>query len=58
VNGVSSLSGYLRARDQRWYAFSILLNGLPAGTNASAKVLQERIVRAVEASTETVAQTQ
>src|SRR5688572_21293294 len=26
VNGVSTLSGYVKAKDQQWYAFSILLN--------------------------------
>lgn len=50
VSGVSSLSGYLRARDEHWYAFSILMNALPRGMNSAAKVLQERIVKAVDQS--------
>ncbi|MGA3066739.1 MAG: D-alanyl-D-alanine carboxypeptidase/D-alanyl-D-alanine-endopeptidase [Tepidisphaeraceae bacterium] len=50
VNGVSCLSGYLHARDDRWYCFSILFNGIPEGTNSSAKILQERIVRAIDRS--------
>lgn len=48
VAGVSSLSGYLKTPDDRWYAFSILFNGIPRGTNSTAKVLQERIVRAID----------
>lgn len=51
VNGVSCLSGYLHAKDDGWYAFSILFNNVPAGGTAGAKVLQERIVRAIDAST-------
>jgi D-alanyl-D-alanine carboxypeptidase/D-alanyl-D-alanine-endopeptidase (penicillin-binding protein 4) len=50
VNGVSSLSGYLHAADGQWYAFSILMNGLPEGTNGVAKQLQERIVKAIDAN--------
>ncbi|MCC7350238.1 MAG: D-alanyl-D-alanine carboxypeptidase/D-alanyl-D-alanine-endopeptidase [Phycisphaerales bacterium] len=53
VAGVSSLSGYLKTNDGRWYAFSILFNGIPRGTNSTAKVLQERIVRAIDATTAT-----
>ena len=48
VNGVSCLSGYLHARDNAWYCFSIMFNGIPEGSNSGAKVLQERIVRAVD----------
>jgi serine-type D-Ala-D-Ala carboxypeptidase/endopeptidase (penicillin-binding protein 4) len=48
VNGVSCLSGYLHARDQRWYAFSILLNDVPAGGTAQAKILEEKIVKAID----------
>lgn len=50
IAGVSSLSGYLKTVDDRWYAFSILFNGIPRGTNSGAKVLQERIVRAVDST--------
>lgn len=49
VLGVRSLSGYLRARDGQWYAFSILMNSL-AGGDVQAKLIQERIVRAVDVS--------
>ncbi len=48
VNGVSCLSGYLQAKDGNWYCFSILFNGIPEGTNSTAKILQERIVRAID----------
>jgi D-alanyl-D-alanine carboxypeptidase/D-alanyl-D-alanine-endopeptidase (penicillin-binding protein 4) len=48
VAGVSCLSGYLKARDGRWFAFSILMNGIPDGSNSSIKPLQERIVKAIE----------
>jgi D-alanyl-D-alanine carboxypeptidase/D-alanyl-D-alanine-endopeptidase (penicillin-binding protein 4) len=49
VNRVSALSGYLKAADGQWYAFSILMNDLPQGTNAKAKQVQERILTAVDA---------
>jgi serine-type D-Ala-D-Ala carboxypeptidase/endopeptidase (penicillin-binding protein 4) len=48
VNGVSCLSGYLYAKDDRWYCFSILFNGIPEGSNSGVKVLEERIVRALD----------
>lgn len=48
VLGVRSLSGYLKARDGQWYAFSILMNALPDGADAQAKLLQERIVQAID----------
>jgi D-alanyl-D-alanine carboxypeptidase len=47
VNNVSCLSGYLKARDDQWYAFSILMNG----TGYGAKQLQERVVKAIDTST-------
>ncbi len=50
VEGVSSLSGYLHARDGGWYAFSILMNGIPHLSNSEVKVLQERIVKSVDSS--------
>ncbi len=51
VEGVSSLSGYLHARDGAWYAFSILMNGIPHLSNSEIKPLQEKIIKAVDAST-------
>ncbi len=48
VEGVSCLSGYLHARDDNWYCFSIMFKGIPRLSNSAAKVLQERIVRAVD----------
>ena len=49
VEGVSTLSGYLKAKDDRWYAFSILINGIPRLSNGQVKQLQERIVKSVDA---------
>jgi len=49
VNGVSTLSGYFRAKDDRWYVFSILMNGIPRLSNSAIKPLQEKIVKAVDA---------
>ena len=51
VNGVSCLSGYLHARDDQWYAFSILMNGIPAASNSGAKSLQEKIIKALDSTT-------
>ena len=48
VSGVSAISGYLKARDDNWYAFSILMNNCPEGTNNRAKEIQEKIVEAVD----------
>jgi serine-type D-Ala-D-Ala carboxypeptidase/endopeptidase (penicillin-binding protein 4) len=56
VNGVSCLSGYLHAKDDNWYCFSIMFNGIPEGTNSTAKVLQERIVHALDQHALAVAQ--
>lgn len=46
VNGVRSLSGYLKAKDGRQYAFSILMNKVP--DDPAVKILQEKIVKAVD----------
>lgn len=48
VNNVCSLSGYLRARDGNWYAFSILMNRAPGLPNMQQ--LQEKIIKAVDAN--------
>jgi D-alanyl-D-alanine carboxypeptidase/D-alanyl-D-alanine-endopeptidase (penicillin-binding protein 4) len=47
INGVSALSGFVHAKDDRWYAFSVLMNGV--GDVATCKQLQERIVKAIDA---------
>jgi len=54
VNNVSAVSGYLKARDEKWYAFSILMNNLPPGTNNTAKEMQEKIVAAVDENADKV----
>lgn len=51
IDTVSALSGYLKAKDGRFYAFSILMNGLPRKTNSRAKELQEAIVKAIDNNT-------
>jgi len=47
INSVSTLSGYVQSKDDQWYAFSIMFNGIAKGTNSNAKKLQERIVLAI-----------
>ena len=46
INGVRSLSGYLRTKDGQFYAFSILMNKVSDA--AEIKALQEKIVKAVD----------
>ena len=46
VSGVRSLSGYLKAKDGSHYAFAILMNRVSDA--GQVKVLQERIVKAVD----------
>lgn len=46
INGVRTLSGYLKSKDGQYYAFSILMNRIP--DDPMVKVIQERIVRAVD----------
>jgi len=48
IANVSALAGYLKGRDGEWYAFSILMNGVPSGANGRAKQLQESIVKALD----------
>jgi D-alanyl-D-alanine carboxypeptidase/D-alanyl-D-alanine-endopeptidase (penicillin-binding protein 4) len=48
INNVSALSGYLKLRNGEWYAFAILMNDVPDGTNGQAKMVQEKIVAAVD----------
>jgi D-alanyl-D-alanine carboxypeptidase/D-alanyl-D-alanine-endopeptidase (penicillin-binding protein 4) len=47
VNNVRTLSGYLKAKDDQWYVFSILMNNL--ADTVTGKNLQEQMVRAVDA---------
>lgn len=47
IANVSTLSGYVHGGDNRWYAFSILINGIPDFSNSSIKPLQEKIVKAI-----------
>src|SRR5690606_3965818 len=54
VSGVSSFSGYLKARDGHWYVISIVMNNV-RGSNSTMKQLQERIVKAVDTSVENLA---
>ena len=53
VNNVRALSGYLHTRDGQWYAFSILMNRVPE--SPEIKMIQERIVKAVDAHAATLA---
>jgi D-alanyl-D-alanine carboxypeptidase/D-alanyl-D-alanine-endopeptidase (penicillin-binding protein 4) len=53
VNGVCALSGYVRTRDNQWFAFSFLINKV--GAIADAKLVQEKIVRAVDNHAATIA---
>jgi D-alanyl-D-alanine carboxypeptidase/D-alanyl-D-alanine-endopeptidase (penicillin-binding protein 4) len=50
ISQVRALSGYLHGRDQRWYAFSILLNHVPEGTKQSMNALMENILKTVDAA--------
>jgi D-alanyl-D-alanine carboxypeptidase/D-alanyl-D-alanine-endopeptidase (penicillin-binding protein 4) len=47
VNGVRTLTGYVKAKDDQWYVFSILMNQL--ADTVTGKNLQEQIVQAVDA---------
>ncbi|HZL37813.1 MAG TPA: D-alanyl-D-alanine carboxypeptidase/D-alanyl-D-alanine-endopeptidase [Tepidisphaeraceae bacterium] len=51
IEGVSTVSGYLHAKDDQWYAFSIMMNGIPRLSNSQVKVLQEKIIRALDNNT-------
>jgi D-alanyl-D-alanine carboxypeptidase/D-alanyl-D-alanine-endopeptidase (penicillin-binding protein 4) len=48
VEGASCLSGYLHARDDNWYCFSIMFKGIPHLSNSAAKTLQDKIVHFVD----------
>lgn len=48
IEGVSCLSGFVKAKDNQWYAFSIMMNGVPYKSNSLAKALQEKIIHALD----------
>jgi D-alanyl-D-alanine carboxypeptidase/D-alanyl-D-alanine-endopeptidase (penicillin-binding protein 4) len=50
IAGVRSTSGFLQARDNNWYAFSILINRLPVGSDGNAKPIQDKIIQAIDNS--------
>jgi D-alanyl-D-alanine carboxypeptidase len=43
---VRTLTGYLKAKDENWYVFSILINQI--ADTATGKNLQEQIVHAID----------
>ena len=49
VNGVSTLSGYLKSQTGEWFAFSILVNKI--NDRGAAQRAQDDIVRAIDATT-------
>lgn len=51
IEGVSTLCGYFKAKDDQWYAFSIMMNGIPHLSNSEVKVIQEKVIKAVDSST-------
>ena len=56
VNGVSCLSGYLHAKDGNWYCSAFSLTASLKALIAGRKVLQERIVRAIDQHVAVMAQ--
>lgn len=48
INNVSSLSGYVEARNGKTYVFAVLMNDVPLGQTWKAKQMQERIVHAID----------
>jgi serine-type D-Ala-D-Ala carboxypeptidase/endopeptidase (penicillin-binding protein 4) len=48
ISGVSGLSGYLQKEDGTWYAFAILFNNIPPGSNSMMRSLQDRLVAAID----------
>jgi D-alanyl-D-alanine carboxypeptidase/D-alanyl-D-alanine-endopeptidase (penicillin-binding protein 4) len=55
VNGVRCLSGFLHGKDNQWYAFGMLLNGLPDKTKAGVEALEDKIIHIVDADVASVA---
>jgi D-alanyl-D-alanine carboxypeptidase/D-alanyl-D-alanine-endopeptidase (penicillin-binding protein 4) len=56
VNNVRTLSGFVRTRDDQWYAFSILFNQL--ADTATGRNLQEQIVHAIDVRAKELAATE
>jgi D-alanyl-D-alanine carboxypeptidase/D-alanyl-D-alanine-endopeptidase (penicillin-binding protein 4) len=50
IEGVSTLCGYLKAKNDQWYVFSIMMNGIPPKSNSEYKTIQEKIIKAVDSS--------
>lgn len=48
IEGVSCLSGFVKAKDNQWYAFSIVMNGVPPKSAAFSHGVQEKIIRALD----------
>ena len=48
VDGVSTLSGFIKRADGSLYIFSIMMNDVPRGANGQAKAVQERVVKAID----------
>jgi D-alanyl-D-alanine carboxypeptidase/D-alanyl-D-alanine-endopeptidase (penicillin-binding protein 4) len=53
VNGVCALSGYVKTRDEQWYAFSILMNRV--SSLGEMQQIQERVVKAIDTNAATFA---
>jgi D-alanyl-D-alanine carboxypeptidase/D-alanyl-D-alanine-endopeptidase (penicillin-binding protein 4) len=51
IEGVSTICGYLQAKDNQWYVFSIMMNGIPHLSNSEIKGIQEKVIKAVDMST-------
>lgn len=49
IEGVSCLSGFMKAKDNQWYAFSIMMNGVPPKSAILSHGVQEKIIRALDA---------
>jgi D-alanyl-D-alanine carboxypeptidase/D-alanyl-D-alanine-endopeptidase (penicillin-binding protein 4) len=48
IRGVSTLSGVLKTKSGKWYAFAVMHNELP-GSVGGAKAAQDRVVAAIDA---------
>ena len=51
IEGVSTICGYLQAKDNQWYVFSIMMNGIPHLSNSEIKGIQEKVIKTVDLST-------